>query len=328
MQAKTTTSIRLPQSITLQIETKTPASNNMTRKLIFENYEGRRIELPITLMRTASHQLEVTDFPDTTHNLQILGSLNHRSFWDKIYIKNTGGNSSIDIYRMTLIVHYHKVVAGAEKDIPMLSNTIVNRVLGSGDSEVYLTPFIERQMLRHAGLTSRNHPAAVLAAKDLGKSGTSAESYDQYGKNPKYRGWISYECSEFASWYLHETECWRDFTNKPKTVFRDITATSQLHAVYKSKKRTYYYHNGRNRFLNEETEVAYTPKPGDIFMRRGNGKFEHSMIFLRWNARNKTALVIDGPYPVTLRTVEVHALETRADDPKDFIVCESVMTRF
>ncbi|WP_298511268.1 hypothetical protein [uncultured Kordia sp.] len=328
MQAKTLTSIKLPQSITLKIETKTPASSNMTRKLIFENYEGRRIELPIKLMRTGTHALEITEFPDTTHNLQILGSLNHRSFWDKIYLKNSGGSSSIDIRRMTLIVHYHKVVSGAEKDIPLLSNTIINRVLRAGNNELYLTPFIERQMMRYAGLTSRNHPAAVLAAKDIGKSGTSAEGYDQYGKNSKYRGWISYECSEFASWYLHETDCWKDFKNKSKTVFRDIVATSQLHAIYKSKKRTYYYHNGRNRFLNEITQKVYTPKPGDIFIRRGNGEFEHSMIFLRWNASAKTALVIDGPYPVTLRTVDVHALETRADDPKDFIVCESVMTRF
>ncbi|MEM6721084.1 MAG: hypothetical protein AAF611_17275 [Bacteroidota bacterium] len=328
MQAKTHTSIRLPQSITLEIETKTPASSNMTRRLVFENYEGRRIELPIKLTKTDTHKLEISDFPDTTHNLQVLGSLNHRSFWDKIYLTNSGGSSRIDINRMTLIVHYHKVVSGAEKDIPLLSNTRINRVLGSGTSEVYLTPFIERQTVRYARLTSRNHPAVVLAAKDIGKSGTSAETYDQYGRNPKYRGWISYECSEFASWYLHETDCWKDFRNKPKTVFRDITTTSQLHSVFKSKKRTYYYHNGQNKFLNEDTGKAYTPKAGDIFMRRGNGKFEHSMIFLRWNARAKEATVIDGPYPVTIRTIKVHELETRADDPKDFIVCESVMTRY
>lgn len=328
MQAKTSTSIKLPQTITLIIETKTPASTNMTRKLVFENYEGRRIELSIKLDKTDTHRLEISTFPDTTHNLQVLGSLNHRSFWDKIYLKNNGGSSRIDIKKMTLIVHYHKVVGGAVKDIPLLSNTTINRVLRSGTSEVYLTPFIARQMVRYAGLTSRNHPAAVLAAKDIGKSGTSAEGYDQYGKNPKYRGWISYECSEFASWYLHETECWRDFKNKPKSVFRDITYTEQLYLIFKSKKRTYYYHNGKKRFLNEKNQKVYTPKPGDIFMRKGDGKFEHSMIFLRWNAKAKTALVIDGPYPVTLRTVAVHELETRANDQKDFIVCESVMNRF
>lgn len=322
MQAKTYSSIRLPQSITLTIETNTPASTNMTRVLIFENYEGRRIQLPIKLMRTNSHGLEVTDFPATLHNLQLLGSLNHRSFWDKIYLRNDGFDTKINIKRMTLIVHYHKVVGGAEKDIPLLSNTTINRVLGSAGSELYLTPFIERQTVRYAGLTSRNHTVAVLAAKDIGKSGTSAETYDQYGKNPKYRGWISYECSEFASWYLHETDCWNSLANTSRNVFRDITNTTQLHGVFKNKKRTYYYHNGKNKFLNEDNKKVYTPKAGDIFMRRGKGKFEHSMIFLRWNAKDKTALVIDGPYPVTLRTVDVHAMETRADDPKDFIVCK------
>ena len=322
MQAKTYSSISLPQSITLEIETKTPASTNMTRRLVFENYEGRRIELKVKLDRTDTHRLELTDLPDTAHNLQLLGSLNHRSFWDKIYLRNNGGSSKIDIKRMTLIVHYYKVVSGAWKDIPLLSNTIINRVLGSGTSEVYLTPFIERQGMRNASLTSRNHAVAVLASKDIGKSGTCAEGYDQYGKNPKYRGWISYECSEFASWYLHETNCWSGFTSTSRNVFRDITSTTQLHGIFKNKKRAYYYHNGRNRFLNEHDKKVYTPKAGDIFMRRGGGKFEHSMIFLRWNASTKEATVIDGPYPVTIRTIKVHELETRADDPKDFIVCD------
>ena len=177
--SKTSTSIRLPQSITLQIETNTPASTNMTRILIFENYEGRRIELPIKLMRTNSHGLEVTEFPDTLHNLQLLGSLNHRWFWDKIYLKNGVYDTKIHIKRMTLIVHYYKVVGGAVKDIPLLSNTLINRVLANAVSELYLTPFIERQTLQYAGLTSQNHPAAVMAAKDVGKSGTSDQGYDQ-----------------------------------------------------------------------------------------------------------------------------------------------------
>lgn len=328
MQAKTLSSIKLPQTITLKIETKTPASTNMTRYLAFENYEGRRIELAIRLVRKSSHQLEISEFPQTTHNLQILGSLNHRSYWDKIYLVNKSGSSTIDIKKMTLIVHYHKVVSGAKKDIPLLSNTIVNRVLGASGSEVFLTPYIEEFAMDYAGINKKHHPAIILAAMDLGKSGTSDETYDQYGENPKYRGWISYECSEFVSWYLYETECWRDFPNQPNTLFRDIVATSQLHTIYRNAQRSYYYHSGKNSFYNETTDKEYKPKPGDVLIRKGNGRYEHSMLFLEWDAGAKVAKVIDGPYPVTLRKVDVHALETRTNNPKEFVVCESVMTRF
>lgn len=329
MQSKTKSSIRLPQSVTLKITTNTEPSTKLTRYLVFENYEGRRIELPIYLEKTASKTLEITDFPNTTHNLQKLGSLNHRSYWDKIYLENKTGTSAIDIDKMCLTIHYHEVVSGAEKDIPMLSKTRINEILPADGGEVFLTPHIEKHLLKYAGISrGYHHSAAKLAVKDLGKSGTSDKDYDQYGENPKYRGWISYECSEFVSWYLHETECWKNFPSEPATVFRDITYTEQLHTIFKAAEKTYYYHNGRKEFINEVTGVVYTPKSGDPLLRRGNGKFEHSMIMLRWDSESLKAEVIDGPYPVSIRTVDIDHLETRADDPKDFIVCKLDNERF
>ncbi|QHI34713.1 hypothetical protein IMCC3317_00560 [Kordia antarctica] len=329
MQSKTKSSINLPQSITLKIETNTEPSSELTRSLIFENFEGRRIELGFKLVKTASKTLEIAEFTDTTHDLQILGSLNHRSYWDKIYLRNNHGTSEIDIYKMCLTIHYHRVVSGGVKDIPMLSKTRINEKLPANSGEIFLTPHIEKHLLKHAGIyRGYFHPVAKLAVKDLGKSGTSDKDYDEYGDNPKYRGWISYECSEFVSWYLHETGCWKNFNNQPNTVFRDITFTGELHTIFKAASKTYYYHSGKKKFINEVTGAEYVPKAGDPLLRKGNGIFEHSMILLKWDSKNLTTTVIDGPYPVCIRTVDIDAMETRANDQKDFIVCELETTQY
>ncbi|MBC8753899.1 hypothetical protein H2O64_04405 [Kordia sp. YSTF-M3] len=329
MQSKTKSSIKLPQSLSLKIETNTEPSDKLSRSLIFENYEGRRIELGFKLRKTASNTLEISEFTDTTHSLQVLGSLNHRSYWDKIYLRNNSGTSEIDIKKMCFTIHYHRVVSGAVKDIAMLSKTRINKKLPANSGELLLTPYIEKHLLKHAGLhRGFHHQVAKLAVKDIGKSGTSDKGYDEYGDNPKYRGWISYECSEFVSWYLHETDCWKDLNHQPNTVFRDITFTGELHTIFKAASKTYYYHSGKKKFINEVTGVEYVPKAGDPLLRRGNGKFEHAMILLKWNPKSLTTTVIDGPYPVCIRTVDIDALETRTNDPKDFIVCELEPKRY
>lgn len=44
------------------------------------------------------------------------------------------------------------------------------------------------------------------------------------------------------------------------------------------------------------------------------------MILLDWNSATKIAKVINGPYPVTIRTVDIHTLEKDPDNPKDFVI--------
>lgn len=324
MGLKTESYISLPQSITMTIVLNTPiTANNLNRYLVFKNFENEEIKLKITLNTGQSrYQVVITDFPETTHNLQILGSMNHRSYWDKIYLVNSGQNTALDISRISLTVHYVTGVAGSIEDIPLLDNVRINQVLGSGD-EIFLTPFIEDSVLEWAGLSSSDHPIAVMAAKDLGKSGTSSEGYDQHGNNPKYRGWISYECSEFVSWYIHEAfAAQANYDGFFRNVFRDITATGQIHDLFKDMNRTYSYNSGKRKFISEwNNNLEYTPKAGDILIRRGNGNYEHSMIMVNWNDSDYKATVIDGPYIITLRDIEVQELERRADNPKDFIVC-------
>lgn len=324
MGLKTESYISLPQSITMTISLRTPMTvNNFNRYLIFRNFENEEIKLKITLNTGQSrYQVVITDFPETTHNLQVLGSMNHRSYWDKIYLANTGQTKELDIGRISLTVHYVTGIEGTIQDIPLLDNVQINQVLGTGD-EIFLTPFIEDSVLDWAGISTSDHPIVVLAGKDLGKSGTSSEGYDQYGNNPKYRGWVSYECSEFVSWYIHEAfAAQANYDGFTRNAFRDITATGQIHEEFKDRNRSYYYNSGKRKFISEwNPNLEYTPKAGDVLIRRGGGNYEHSMIMVNWDNTDLKATVIDGPYIITLRDIEVQELERREDNPKDFIIC-------
>ncbi len=326
MGRKTESSINLPQGITLEIITNTPVtSNNLTRSLIFKNFEDKELELKFTLnvVNGFNNKLVITDFPETLHTLQVLGSMNHRSFWDRIYLKNAGGSTALDIHKISLTVHYVKGVSGAERDVPMLDNFELNQVLAQGD-EIYLTNHIETSMIGWAGLnTANSHSIAVEAARDLGKSGTSAVGFDEHGNNPKYRGWLSYECSEFVSWYIHDAYSnSSNYNGFPNNCFKNITFTGQIHEKFHDLNKTYYYNNSRQGFYAEFNDsLTYSPKAGDILIRRGNGNFEHSMILVDWNSTSKIATVIDGPYLITLREVDIQGLESRDTNEKDFILC-------
>lgn len=331
MGKNTSSSIRLPQSVSLTIQcTSIPQGSQFTRYLSFRDFNDNELSLMIKLTKTAPLVLEATDFPETTHNLQVLGSLNHRSYWDRIYLENKGGDSHIRIGTMSLTVHYPFLGSEYVSDIPLLDNTSINRNLAAGESKILLTPFIENHLVNYTGLNSGEHKAALLAVKDLGKSGTSDTGYDEFRDNPKYRGEINNECSEFASWYLHESKMSfpvpiQGLPGIPRHInsFKDCTYSNEIHDIFKSLGRSYRYHSGLKKWVKEgNDQVQYTPKAGDYLVRRaevdGKQTGEHSMIMLKWDPANRIATVINGPYPVTLREVRIHDDEVNRN--KDFVV--------
>jgi hypothetical protein len=325
MAQKTQSSISLPQTITMSIIVNTPiSSSDLTRHLVFRNFADKEIKLPITLNAVSlnGNELVITDFPNTTHNLQVIGSMNHRSFWDRIYLVNYGRRTEIDIKSITLRVHYVKGASNSILDIPLLNNTRIDQVLGEND-EIFLTPFIEASVMKWAGIVSNDHQIAIMAAKDLGKSGTSSEGFDEHGDNPKYRGWLGYECSEFVSWYIHKVySMMSNYNGFGQDEFKNITFTGQIHEKFKRENKSYYYNVSRKDFYSEANDnLQYIPKAGDILIRRGNNKYEHSMILANWDSLGKIATVIDGPYIITLREVDVQELEERETNQKDYIIC-------
>ena len=164
------------------------------------------------------------------------------------------------------------------------------------------------------GVAEDTDPAVVrMVLDDLGKSGSDGAGQDPFGANPKYGARIDNLCSEFVSWYYYEAG-----VSVNGVSVRDIFATQQLHDLFEAGGNLYRYNSGTNlqAFVHPETSAKYTPKPGDYLERRGPDGAEHSMIIYRWlpgdpaaaktNDRYNRAVVLNGPWPVTLRLVHIH----------------------
>jgi hypothetical protein len=197
--------------------------------------------------------------------------------------------------------------------------------LMSGYDKMDLSEFRKRSLHNWTGLTSDDPPFVRRAIEDVGKSGSDGS--DNYDNNPKYGGAVNNLCSEFVSWYYYENN---EKVNGKS--LRDIVGAQQLHDLFKAEGKLYRYNSGTNlqAFVHAETGEQYTPKSGDYLERRGPDGAEHSMIMYRWLPKDPSAtkaddqlhqaLVINGPWPVTLRLVKIHKDEKASGEgyPKDF----------
>jgi hypothetical protein len=278
--------------------TEQPIHNNFTRYLSFQNYQGRTKRLAVAFRKRSGLTWHADSFPDGIDTLRSLADTDNRSYWDTMLLQNRGGSTEIRIGHLLIVMHYEDTAPGCQRDIPIV-DTDINRTLAAGTSSTGLDPYARVSRYTWAGLDFSEHPVALQAARDLGKSGSDGQ--DQYGANPKYGADVSLLCSEFVSWYYHESGLVVGDRN-----FRDIVGTGELHSIFESAGQLYRYHSGSKRaFIHSVTEDVYQPRAGDFLERRAGGKAEHSMIMLRWDDTNKEATVINGPWPVTLRRVRV-----------------------
>jgi hypothetical protein len=199
----------------------------------------------------------------------------------------------------------------------------VGMTLFSGHDEISLDEFARRSRYAWAGIEESDPAVLRMVAEDLGKSGSDGAGQDQYGDNPKYGGRIDKLCSEFVSWYYYQANI-----SVNGRSLRDITEAQQLHDLFKAEGTLYRYSSGTRLqdFVHAETEERYIPQPGDYLERRGPGGAEHAMIMYRWLRREPSApnshdrynraIVLNGPWPVTLRLVRIH--EDEITDNKDF----------
>lgn len=334
----------LEPHITLEMS-RPPAHSIFSRYLSFEDHTGAVKRLKVRFKRSLTHNLswEVDEFPDGIDELKSLVHLNNRSYWDKVYLENRGGNTLLPIKHLKIVMRYDNpagssphgsrhVVNGLDlslvnhAEIPVVDWEI-NMDLLSGHDKIDLSEFRKRSLFRWAGITENDPDFVRAAVADMGKSGS--DGVDQYGNNPKYGNRIDLLCSEFVSWYYHEYDI-----NLNGASLRDIVGTQQLHDLFKAAGKLYRYNSGNNLqdFVHTQTREIYHPKPGDFLERRGPNGAEHAMIMYRWlpkdpassraDDRENQALVINGPWPVTLRLVKIHKDERRTGDgyPKDFYV--------
>lgn len=311
----------LEPQITLELSTQ-PAHNTFTRHLAFENHTGRRIHLPVQFRKTGPLRWEVDSFPDGIGPLESLTETGNRSYWDRIFLECRGGTTTLPLERLTLVMRYADAPGRSPEhlnhaEIPIVDWPVRMQLL-SGFDEIHLDEFARRSRYAWAGLAASDPPVVRMVAQDLGKSGSDGAG-DAYGVNPKYRGAISMLCSEFVSWYYHQAGIKVNGKSLQK-----ITGTQELHDLFAAEGTLYRYDSatGVQAFVHAQTNAHYTPQPGDFLERREANEAKHSMMLFRWlpgypNAtghhRYNRAIVLNGPWPVTLRLVLVQEDEMGGD---------------
>jgi hypothetical protein len=276
----------LEPKITIDMSER-PAHSSFSRDLTFQDHTGRRKRLKVAFRKTGTLRWENDSFPDGIQSLKSLVNTGNRSYWDRMFLENRGGRTTLPIERLQIIMRYQN------------------------------PPGLSPGHLNHAEIPIR------MVAEDLGKSGSDGQGQDQYGSNPKYRGDIDNLCSEFVSWYYYEANVkvngrsLRDITGAQQ--LHDLFKAEGT--LYRYNSGTHLQD-----FVHTETDERYTPQPGDYLERRGPDGAEHSMIMYRWlpgepsaansHDRYNRAIVFNGPWPVTLRLVRIH--EDEINDNKDF----------
>lgn len=304
-----------------------PAHTSFNRYLTFQDHAGLRKRLNIAFRKTGPLRWEVDAFPDGIDALKSLVDMGNRSYWDHMFLENQGGQTTLSIARLQIIMRYQDP-AGLSPDylnhaeIPIVDWPIGMSLL-SGDDEICLDEFARRSRYAWSGVEESDSALIRRVAEDLGKSGSDGAGQDPYGSNPKYGAGIDNLCSEFVTWYYHA----QNVTVNGKSL-RDIVGAQQLHDLFKAEGTLYRYNSGTElqSFVHATTNARYTPRPGDYLERRGPEGAEHSMIIYRWlpgapgaanlHDRYPRAIVFNGPWPVTLRLVRIHEDELNAD--KDF----------
>ncbi len=316
----------LEPRMTLEMSS-TPAHSNFNRYLTFEDHTGSRKRLNMSFRKTSTNIWEIDSFPDGIAVLKSLVDPENRSYWDKIYLENRGGDTTLAIKHLKLTMRY-KDPAGSSPaginhaEIPMV-DWAINMTMLAGNDEISLNEFSKRSLHKWAGLLDSDPPVVRMAVEDIGKSGSDGS--DQYGLNPKYGGAISLLCTEFVTWYYYQNNI-----KVNNTSVRDLMGAQAFHDLFEAAGKLYRYNSGVNlkSFVHSVTGEKYIPQPGDYLERRGPDGAEHSMIMFRWipgnpsasneNDRYNQAIVLNGPWPVTLRLVRIH--QDEINEGKDFWV--------
>jgi hypothetical protein len=314
----------LEPQMTLELSVA-PGNNDFSRHLTFEDHTGARKRLKIKFRKTSALVWQIDSFPDGIDALRSLVDPGNRSYWENLFFENRGGTTTLLIRHLKLVMRYADPPGSSPEginhaEIPMVDWDL-NMSLLAGDDEIDLTEFAKRSLHGWAGLADSDPGVVRRAVHDLGKSGSDGS--DGFGSNPKYGAGIDNLCSEFVSWYYHE----EDVKVNGQSV-KHIVGAQQLHDLFRAAGQLYRYDSGVNLqgFTHSTSGERYAPKAGDYLERRGPDGAEHSMIMYRWlpgnpaassvDDRLNQAIVINGPWPVTLRLVKIHKDET--ENRKDF----------
>jgi len=252
--------------------------------------------------------------PQELKKLQDMCLENNRSFWDEMLLENRDEIPELFIKHLFFAVTYNSTTQGCINDITILDWNI-DQVFEHSYSRIYLNTYARFSRLKWVketvkSITGKNYvydantcPAFLAVVRDIGKCGTSG--FNMYDSNPKYGAGEENLCSEFVSWYYYHTGAC--FGRKD---FKDIRSATILIGLFEQADRKYEYNSVTKQFEDSLTQEVYQPQPGDYLWRTNQG---HAMMIAGWDEEANVAAVINGPWPVTLRTVDIQKDEVSSD---------------
>lgn len=320
----------LPVDLTVRLVLRTaPIHDSFTRYLTFTNRVGAQKAVALTFVKTSNLNYLGTVTPGGLTLLQSLVVQNNRSYWDQMKFENKGGTTPLDINQLYAEVEYPVSSTGREA-VAQIAYA-VGQYLPAGNASFSLPGIGGSGRINYAmdylGISFNELMSYPLALRyfiyDIGKSGTSDAADSASSSNPKYALDIDSLCSETVSWYYYEHNVRvEDTLSHAIYNFRDSTFHLQMHDQFRAADRLYCYHSGQHAWVKKDRADSwilgdtYVPRPGDYLERldsdadASNGDDGHSMMFAAWDNAAGVATVLDGPYNINFRPVDVDALET------------------
>ena len=337
-QAYTTRACDRPTDLRVYLKLHTtPIHNNFTRYLTFSNMtgSGRSVAVSFTKSSRLTYEGQVT--AAGLKILQTLADHNNRSYWDNMYFENYGGTTSLNIKSFTAEIDYDSSCSSEREPTANIAYTL-NKELDSGHDSFYVPSYSGRMVhaLNYTGWSWSEYfalpPALRSFINDIGKSGSSGASDSASSANPKYASGGSHAlCSETVSWYYHDTGVEIQDTSTDEIYdFRDITSHAVLHDQFQDSGRLYCFHSGREEWIRKNMSYdwvygdTYEPQPGDYVDRRSSTTGRDNgpaMMMVEWDSLLGVAHVIDGPWNINFRAVDVLGLEKSGS--RDFCVGRS-----
>lgn len=294
-----------------------PGQDGFVSYLEFLNYQQDAVLVKLEFKHKKNRVYEAVlnaKVPDELNKLVKMCEEDNRGYWDEMWFSNREENARLAIKHIFFKVIYNSGTKGCLNDITIL-DWDVDRVFEQSYSKIPLNSYARFSRLKWVKaavkkITGKDYdydantcPALLEAIRDIGKCGTEGSSW--VDMNPKYGAGADNLCSEFVSWYYHNAG-----TPFGRSIFKDLVGSIPFINLFSSAGRAYEYNNLTRRFEHFQTGAPYEPQPGDYLRRINSG---HSMMLAGWNSETKTAAVINGPWPVTIRKVEVQKEEDTSE---------------
>lgn len=297
---------RLPTGLSVALVLGQAAEAPVSLGVRFVDASGARTEVALALAEVAP--LTYVGEADAAGVEALAGLVQNgrRSGWDEVWLLGPGETLRLSSVELNLDYEHHQ----GEWETRYRIHQEAMLTLGSEPVALSNDAGREAWLLEALGWTEARLAATPWAFQamvhDLGKSGTDGS--DAHDPNPRYGDSGRNLCSETVSWYYYESGVELVQAGRGDVEdLRDVVAHDQIREAFRGAGRLYCYDAEQQAWVGDDGAVS--PAAGDYLDRLSTSdevNDGHAMMIADWDEARGVATVLDGPWPVSLRTVRVH----------------------